>query len=117
MKGYDVVFLIESLGKWPHTIDQIHNIKKVKNAVNNVAVVAIGTAVFGYLKSRKSDVLRDDVKKLQGSNVSFFACGNTAGAYGLTQDMMIENVPIVTEGGLLKVFSFQSKGYYLVTIS
>lgn len=84
--------------------------------MESIAVVAIGTALLSCLKRTNMSTLKENITRLAGENVKFYLCANTMHRYGVDEDMLLPQIKVAHEGGLIKVAEFSSQGYHLITM-
>lgn len=116
MEKFSFVFLIREDGKWEQTLSHADNLLKSPNKVDNIAVVAIGTAILSCLKRTNMKALKENITRLAGENVQFHLCINTMHRYGIDEDMLLPEIKVAYEGGLIKTAELSSKGYHLITM-
>ncbi|WP_417190432.1 DsrE family protein [Bacteroides sp.] len=116
MDKFSFVFLVREDGSWEQVFSHADNLLKSRNKVENIAVVAIGTALLSCLKRTNMSALKENITRLAGENVKFYLCANTMHRYGVDEDMLLPQIKVAHEGGLIKVAEFSSLGYHLITM-
>ena len=116
MEKLDFVFLIRDDKSWIQLFSHIYNLQKETHVVDKMAVVAVGTSVLScFLCTTLSD-FKESVAKLVNNGVEFYICINTLHKYGITENMILPEIKIAREGGLIKVARFETKGYHVITL-
>lgn len=116
MEKLNFVFLIRDDRCWEQLFSHIANLNKLPAEVDKIAVVAVGTALLSYLKSTRLDALKATIFRLANENVQFYLCTNTLSRYGMDESMLLTEVRIAHQGGLVEVARFESKGYHTITL-
>lgn len=116
MDKLNFVFLIRDDRYWEQLFSHITNLNRQPARVGKIAVVSIGTALLSYLKSTHLDAIKSTIENLSNENVTFYQCINSLSRYGIDENMLLENILIAEEGGLLKVACFESMGYHSFTL-
>lgn len=116
MEKLNFVFLIRDDNYWDQVFSHIANLKKQPDAIDRIAVVAVGTSLLSCLKSTHLDQRKSSITHLATENVEFYLCTNTITRYGIDEDMFLPEISIAREGGLLKAARFESMGYHLITM-
>lgn len=116
MEKFSFVFLIREDGYWEQVFSHADNLLKSSNKVENIAVVAIGTALLSCLKRTNMKTIKENFTRLAGKNVQFYLCTNTMHRYGVDEDMLLPEIKVAYEGGLIKAAEFSSTGYHLITM-
>lgn len=112
---FDFVFLIQDDNHWEKLFSHIVNLKQ-QSVVNNIAVVILNTAILSCLESTHLDAIKVTFSKLTNENIEFYLCTNTLFRYGMEENMLLPEIKIAKEGGLLKVALFETLGYHKVTL-
>ena len=115
MEKFSFVFLIREDGYWEQAFSHADYLLK-SGKVENIAVVAIGTALLSSLKRTNMKTLKENITRLAGENVQFYLCTNTMNRYGVDEDMLLPEIKVAYEGGLIKAAEFDSMGYHLITM-
>lgn len=116
MEKLNFVFLIRDDRCWEQLFSHIANLSKLPAEVDRIAVVAVGTALLSYLKSTRLDALKATIFRLANDNVKFYLCTNSLSRYGIEESMLLPEVHIAHQGGLVEVARFESQGYHSVTL-
>lgn len=116
MEKLNFVFLIRDDSRWEQLLSHIANMKKQFDEIDKLAVVAISTALLSCLKSTHLDMLKTTISNLADNNVEFYMCTNTLSRYGINEDLLLPEIKIAREGGLLKVARFEAIGYHTITL-
>ncbi len=116
MEKLNFVFLIRDDSRWEQLFSHIANMKKQSDEIDKIAVVAISTALLSCLKSTHLDTLKASISHLTDENVEFYMCTNTLSRYGINENLLLPEIKIAREGGLLKVARFEASGYHTITL-
>lgn len=116
MEILNFVFLIRDDNYWEQVFSHIANLKKQPDAIDRIAVVALGTSLLSCLRSTHLEQLKFSISHLATENVEFYLCTNTISRYGIDENLFLPEISIAREGGLLKAARFESMGYHLVTM-
>lgn len=116
MEKFSFVFLIREDGHWEQVLSHANNLLKSPNRIENIGVVAIGTAVLSCLRRTNMKAFKENVKRLADERVQFYLCTNTMQHYGVDEDMLLPEIKVAYEGGLIKAAEFDSIGYHLITM-
>lgn len=116
MRELNFVFLIRENGCWGQLFSHVDHLNEHPEETKDIVVVAIGTALLSYLKSTRLDAFKSTVSRLASENVKFYLCINTLTRYGISEDMLLPEVAIAREGGLLEVARLESMGYHSITL-
>lgn len=116
MEKFNFVFLIREDGRWEQVLSHADNLLKSPNKVENIAVVAIGTAILSCMKRTNMKTLKENITRLSGENVQFYLCTNTMQRYGVDEAMLLPEINVAYEGGLIKTAELDSMGYHLITM-
>jgi intracellular sulfur oxidation DsrE/DsrF family protein len=104
-----VVFHIDELEKWDHTLGNIQNLiayGQSQQTAYDIVVLVNGDAIMGYLVTR----LRDTITKLQPQGVSFHACNNAMNSHGVRTEQLPAGV-VVVPAGVADLIALQDAGY------
>lgn len=116
MKKLSFVFLIREDNYWNQVFSHIENLKKSPDKVGDIAVIAIGTALLSCLQFTNLKTLKENIARLSKEGIQFYLCINTMSRYGITEDMLLPEIVVALEGGLLRAAVFESEGYHLITL-
>ncbi|CAK7074910.1 MAG: hypothetical protein PARBA_03017 [Parabacteroides sp.] len=116
MDKLNFVFLIKDDRCWEELFSHIINFKKQPAMTDKIAVISIGTALLSCLKSTHLDTTKSTITYLNNENVEFYQCINTLSRYGIDEKMLLPEISIAREGGLMKVAYFESMGYHSFTL-
>lgn len=116
MEKLNFVFLIRDDNCWDQVFSHIANLKKQSEEIGRIAVVAVGTSLLTCLKSTHLEQRKSSISHLSADNVAFYLCTNTISRYGIDENMLLPEINIAREGGLLKAARFESMGYHLVSM-
>lgn len=112
MEKIDFVFLISVDTGWKEVFGHIRNLKETTNEAGKFAVVAIGTAILSCLKRTNKKTLQETISALSKEGVEFFLCINTMNRYGVTEDLLLPEVKVATDGGLMRTAKLEAQGYH-----
>lgn len=115
MDKLNFVFLIREDSHWEKLFSHIASLKK-RPETDKITVVAIGTSILSCLKNTHLDALKSSITHWSGENVQFFLCVNTLFRYGIEDNMLLPEIMLAHEGGLLKVALFEAMGYHSFTL-
>ncbi|KRL12374.1 MAG: DsrE family protein [Schleiferilactobacillus perolens] len=104
-----VVFHIDELEKWAHTMGNIQNLRTYGEQAQinyDIVVLVNGDAIMGFLVEN----LRDTVGKLEQKKVEFHACNNAMHSHGVTTGQLPTGV-IVVPAGVADLIKLQDAGY------
>lgn len=116
MEKLNFVFLIRDDSRWEQLFSHIANMKKQSDEINKIAVVAISTALLSCLKSTRLDTLKTSISHWTEENVDFYMCINTLSRYGIDENLLLPEIKIAREGGLIKVARLEANGYHTITL-
>lgn len=116
MEKLNFVILIRDDSRWEQLFSHTANMKKQPDEIDKIAVVAISTALLSCLKSTHLDSLKANILHLTEENVDFYMCTNTLSRYGINEDLLLPEIKIAREGGLIKVARFETIGYHTITL-
>lgn len=109
---HKVVFHIDEVGKWSHTVGNIKNLVNYGNQQGEdyqITVLVNGDGIMGYL----TDEGHKAVKKCGKEFVRFHACANAMKSHGVEAKNLPDNVEIVP-AGVADLIALQEQGYAYV---
>ena len=112
MEKIDFVFLINKDTGWKDVFSHIENLKNTRNETGNIAVVAIGTALLSCLQRTNEKKFQESISGLSKEGVQFYLCINTMRRYGITEDLLLPEIKVAQDGGLMRTARFESQGYH-----
>lgn len=112
MEKINFVFLISVDTGWREVFSHIKNLRKTTGDVGNIAVVAIGTAILSCLQQTNKPKLKEAVTAMSKEGVQFYLCINTMERYGITKDMLLPEIQVATDGGLMRTAKLEAQGYH-----
>lgn len=115
MDKLNFVFLIRDDRSWEQLFSHVINLKK-QSVTDKIAVVSVGTALLSCLKSTHLDKFKSTITHFKDEGVEFYQCINTLSRYGIDEKMLLPEISIAGEGGLIKVACLESIGYHPVTL-
>ena len=116
MDKLNFVFLIRDDRYWEQLFSHIAHLKQQPALVDTIAVVSIGTALLSCLKSTQLKTVKSTFTRLDNENVKFYQCINTLSLYGIDEKLLLPEITIAKEGGLMKVAVFESIGFHSFTL-
>lgn len=116
MEKLNFVFLLREDGHWNQLFSHVENLKKSSGEVGNITVIAVGTTILSCLRCTNLGALKETITQLSNEGVQFFLCINTMSRYGIAKEMLIPEIAVAHEGGLIKAAKFESTGYHLITL-
>lgn len=116
MEKFSFVFLIREDTCWNQLFSHVDNLKKSSDEVGNIAVVAVGTALLSCLRFTNLETIKETISRLSYEGTQFYLCINTMSRYGIQEDMLLPQIAIAHEGGLLKVAKLESMGYHQIVL-
>lgn len=116
MEKLNFVFLIRDDSRWEQLFSHIANMKKQSDEIDKIAVVAVSSALLSCLKSTRLDTLKASMSHWAKDNVDFYMCINTLSRYGIDENLLLPEIKVAREGGLIKVARFEASGYHTVTL-
>lgn len=112
MDKLNFVFLIRDDRYWEQLFSHIAHLNQQPAMVDKIAVVSVGTALLSCLKSTQLETVKSTFTRLDNENVKFYQCINTLSRYGIDEKLLLPEISIAEEGGLMKVAYFESMGYH-----
>ena len=112
MNKIDFVFLISVDTGWQEVFSHIKNLKETTDESGKFAVVVIGTALLSCLQRTNKKTLQQTIAALSKEGVEFFLCINTMNRYGVAKDMLLSEIKVAEEGGLMKTAKLEAQGYH-----
>lgn len=112
MNKIDFVFLISVDAGWQEVFSHIKNLKKSTNDAGKFAVVAIGAALLSCLQRTNKKTLQETIAALSKESVEFFLCINTMNRYGVTKEMLLPEIKVAEDGGLMRTAKLEAQGYH-----
>ncbi|APR06706.1 DsrE/DsrF-like family protein [Lentilactobacillus parabuchneri] len=109
---HKVVFHVDELDKWDHTLSNITNLidyGQENKEQYHIVVLVNGDAIEGYLDQQ----LRSKVTQFSDEGVRFHACNNSMNTHGITESQLPEDVEIVS-AGVADLVSLQEQGFAYV---
>lgn len=116
MDKLNFVFLIRDDHFWEQLFSHILNLNKQPEKIDKIAVVVVGTGLLSCLRSTKLEPIKSAISQLSNENVNFYLCINTLSKYGIHENMILPEIDMAREGGLIKVADFESKGYHTIVL-
>lgn len=116
MENFNFVFLLRDDNSWNQLFSHIENLKKSPKEIGNITVVVISTALLSCLQCTNLETHKEAISRLSDEGVQFFLCINTMSRYGIDEKMLLPEIAVAHEGGLMKTAKFESMGYHLVTL-
>lgn len=116
MEKFNFVFLLREDKYWNQLFSHVENLKKSSDEIGNISVVAIGTAILSCLQCTNLKTLKETISRLSDEGVQFFLCINTMSRYGIDEKMLLPEIAVAHEGGLMKTVKFESMGHHLITL-
>ncbi len=105
---HKVVFHVDEIEKWAHTISNVHNLLdygKSQKESFEIVVLVNGDGIMAYLTSTG----KKDVKSLS-NQVRFHACNNSMNSHGVKPHDLPDNVEIVP-AGVADLIQLQEGGF------
>ena len=116
MEKLSFVFLLREDSQWNQLFSHVENLKKSADEVGDIVVVAVGTALLSCLKRTNMRSLQETIARLSEDHVQYYLSINTMSRYGIDEEMLLPQIAVAREGGLLKAAKFESRGYHLITL-
>ena len=110
MRMNKIVFHIDELAHWEHTLANIHNLSTYATEQKleiQIKVLVNGDAIMGYLMPSYID----EIGSL--SNVNFRACNNSLKSHAINPDQLPKSVTVVPVG-VYDLLQLQDQGYRYV---
>lgn len=112
MEKINFVFLLRADTGWKELFLHIKNLKETTDDTGSIAVVAIGTAILSCLQRTNKPKLKEAVANLAKEDVQFYLCINTMKRYGVTADMLLPEVKVAEDGGVMRTAKLEGQGYH-----
>lgn len=106
---HKVVFHIDELDKWDHTLSNITNLLdygRMNKEEYHIVVLVNGDAIKGYLDEH----LRNAVEQFSREGVRFHACSNSMNSHSIKETELPANVEIVA-AGVADLVLLQEQGF------
>ncbi|MBU9788702.1 DsrE family protein [Lentilactobacillus sp. IMAU92037] len=106
---HKVVFHIDDMDKWQHTLGNIRNLLTFGNQADEtykIVVLVNGDAILGYLVGS----LQDSIAQLTTKSVEFHACQNAMNSHTIKKDQLPAGVQVVP-AGVADLVELQEAGY------
>lgn len=116
MEKVNFIFLIREDRYWEQVFSHIKNLKKSADEIGNIAIIAIGSALLSCLQHTNMKTFKETIARLSKENVQFYLCINTMSRYGINEEMLLPQITVAHEGGLLKAAKLEATGYHLITL-
>lgn len=116
MEKFNFIFLIRENSYWNQVFSHVENLKKSANETGNIVVIAVSSALLSCLQHTNMKTLKETIAHLSEENIQFYLCINTMSRYGINEEMLLPQITVAHEGGLLKAAKFEATGYHLITL-
>ena len=113
---YKIAYLITDEHKWTTLIGRVNNMLKSGCEFESISIVVLDTAILSCLNNSILDEFKNEVAILTADVVEFYACINTLHKYGITENMLLPDVKVAVEGGMMKYLRLEDEGCRLLMV-
>ena len=109
-----VLLHLNDKAKIPHLEKNIINLRKGLGEDVNIQVVINGRAVTAMLSGNK--LIEEKIKSMREQNAKIGLCHYAMRNNNVNEDLLVEGVSILKEGGIVTIVKLQQEGYIYIKL-
>ncbi len=116
MAKQKVVYAFNDDTKWRKILGDATGLLTHPDIVDQIVIIATGTAVLSLLKSSILEEHKARVHDLITNGITFYICNGTLKKYGITADMLLPDIKIAEQGADIKLLELKKQGFVLFAL-
>ncbi len=116
MAKQKVMYVFNDDTKWRKILGDVTGLLGHPDVVDEIVVIATGTAVLSLLKSTILEQHKARIHDLTTRGITFYVCNGTLRKYGITPDVLLPDIKVAENGSDIKVLELTKLGFVLFAL-